>query len=149
MATIVSSVRGVRNANPGNLRRNNTKWQGLRPVQTDPDFFQFKSMIWGVRALAMTLITYRNKYHLVTVQGIVNRYAPSHENDTLSYIANVSKAVGAAPDARIDTAHTDVMFVLVRAIIRQELGLVASQFISDDTVHSGIALAPDAQRTMS
>ena len=38
--------RGLRN-NPGNLRRTGDRWQGLRPVQDDPEFLQFEAPCWG------------------------------------------------------------------------------------------------------
>lgn len=43
-------TRGLRNNNPLNIRRNNTKWQGLSVTQTDKSFFQFKTMAYGYRA---------------------------------------------------------------------------------------------------
>lgn len=43
-------TRGLRNNNPLNIRRNNTKWQGLSATQTDKSFFQFKTMAYGYRA---------------------------------------------------------------------------------------------------
>lgn len=35
-------TRGLRNNNPGNLRLSKDKWQGLRLVQTDKEFFSLK-----------------------------------------------------------------------------------------------------------
>ena len=56
-------TRGLRNNNPLNIRRNNTKWQGLSATQTDKSFFQFKTMAYGYRAAFKTLQTYiLNKY---------------------------------------------------------------------------------------
>ena len=56
-------TRGLRNNNPLNIRRNNTKWQGLSVTQTDKSFFQFKTMAYGYRAAFKTLQTYIfNKY---------------------------------------------------------------------------------------
>ena len=51
-------TRGLRNNNPLNIRRNNTKWQGLSATQTDKSFFQFKTMAYGYRAAFKTLQTY-------------------------------------------------------------------------------------------
>ena len=60
-------TRGLRNNNPLNIRRNNTKWQGLSATQTDKSFFQFKTMAYGYRAAFKTLQTYiLNKYDTVT-----------------------------------------------------------------------------------
>ena len=65
--------RGIRNCNPGNIRRNNTKWQGLREVQTDHSFFQFESMEWGYRAMLRTLQNYQR------IHGL-NRYEQQGAN---------------------------------------------------------------------
>lgn len=46
--------RGLRNNNPGNIRTTKDRWQGLRPQQTDPAFFQFTEMRYGYRALIIT-----------------------------------------------------------------------------------------------
>lgn len=49
--------RGLRNNNPGNIRTTKDRWQGLRPQQTDPAFFQFTEMRYGYRALIITCRT--------------------------------------------------------------------------------------------
>ena len=82
--------RGIRNNNPGNIRRSNDPWQGLSEVQTDKDFFQFKSMAFGIRAIAKTLITYQDKYDIRTIRKMVERYAPAADNnDTVDYYMKV------------------------------------------------------------
>lgn len=60
--------RGIRNNNPGNLRWGDP-WQGLVPEaqRTDKDFCQFVAPAWGIRALAITLISYQDKHDLHTV----------------------------------------------------------------------------------
>jgi hypothetical protein len=35
--------RGIRNNNPGNIRRNSDPWQGLAERQGDVEFFTFKN----------------------------------------------------------------------------------------------------------
>ena len=55
----MKTPRGIRNCNPGNLRLSKDRWKGLRPVQTDKEFFQFEEMKWGYRALMRTLQNYR------------------------------------------------------------------------------------------
>ena len=55
---IMALPRGLRNCNPGNLRRTADKWQGLSAQQTDKEFFQFREMKWGYRALIKTLLMY-------------------------------------------------------------------------------------------
>ena len=71
-----NATRGLRNNNPGNIRKSATAWQGLSPTQTDASFFQFISPEYGIRALATILGTYMKNYGLVTVSDIISRWAP-------------------------------------------------------------------------
>ena len=119
--------RGIRNHNPLNIRRSKDQWKGqvereqsqaclnsaerdgLRPevkgmaeVQSDRAFVQFKSLEYGWRAAFYLLTrTYYHKYRLYTIRGIISRWAPSSENDTSAYIANVSRLTGIDPDEPI------------------------------------------------
>ena len=91
--------RNIRNNNPLNIRRSKDKWQGLDAKQNDPSFFKFESMEMGWRAAFVILTkTYYHKYHLFTIRKIINRWAPSVENDTDAYIKRVSDLTGIAPD---------------------------------------------------
>lgn len=117
--------RGVRNNNPGNIRRNPAnKWQGRVPLsqQTDHEFEQFVSPEYGIRALAITLITYQDRYGLRTVEEIVGRWAPPSENDTRAYVRAVARATGRAPASEIDTHDYEDLRMLVEAIISHENG---------------------------
>ena len=69
--------RGIRNNNPLNIRRSGDKWQGLKTLQEDRDFFQFETIELGWRAAFVILCkTYYGKYKLKTIRGIVSRWAP-------------------------------------------------------------------------
>ena len=85
------TVRGIRNMNPGNIRLGES-WLGLRTKQTDPDFCQFTSMIYGCRALLKLLRTYVEKRGCTTIRKVVERWAPPSENDTTSYVLSVAAA---------------------------------------------------------
>ena len=94
--------RGIRNNNPLNIRRSKDQWKGLAEAQTDRAFVQFKSLEYGWRAAFYLLTrTYYHKYRLYTIRTIIRRWAPSSENDTNAYIANVSKLTGIDPDEPI------------------------------------------------
>ena len=68
----------------------------------DAEFVQFKSLEYGWRAAFYLLTrTYYHKYRLYTIRGIISRWAPSSENDTSAYIANVSRLTGITPDEPI------------------------------------------------
>jgi NTP pyrophosphatase (non-canonical NTP hydrolase) len=85
--------RGIRNNNPGNIRHKDA-WIGLTPEQPDPSFCTFESMAYGIRALAKTLITYRDKYKLKNPEQVIKRWAPKEDgNDTAAYIRHVEKVV--------------------------------------------------------
>lgn len=111
--------RGIKNRNPGNIRRGSAKWRGLAAVQSDPDFCVFETPHWGLRALAKLLLTYRLRHELKTVRQMIGRWAPPNENDTGSYVAFVAKSLGLKPDAQIPI---DLWPSLVAAIVRHENG---------------------------
>ena len=88
--------RGVRNANPGNLRAvTGVQWLGQVGVD-DVGFAVFDTPQHGIRAMAKQLLAYQQKHGLNTIAGIINRWAPSVENDTGAYVADVASAVGVA-----------------------------------------------------
>lgn len=94
--------RGIRNNNPLNIRRSADKWKGLSRTQSDPSFCQFESLEYGWRAAFYLLTrTYYHKYRLYTIRGIISKWAPPIENETQTYIANVSRLTGIAPDEPI------------------------------------------------
>ena len=98
----MNTPRGLRNCNPLNIRLSTDKWRGMKARQTDSDFCQFESMEWGWRAAFWLLTrTYYHKYRLYTIRTIIRRWAPSSENDTSAYIANVSLLTGIDPDEPI------------------------------------------------
>lgn len=116
------SPRGLRNNNPGNLRRSNDNWQGLRPVQDDPEFLQFEAPCWGYRALIKTLQTYRKKHGLRTVKEMIARWAPPAENDTAAYVRSVCTELQ-VPDSYVpDVDDRGTMCALASAISRVENG---------------------------
>ena len=114
--------RGIRNNNPGNLRCSKDPWQGLAENQTDEEFFVFKTQIYGIRALARTLIAYQDEHGLRTIGKIINRWAPANENNTAAYIEAVSDETCFAADKPLDMHSYDDLKPLVLAIINHENG---------------------------
>ena len=72
--------RGIRNNNPGNIRRSKDKWQGAAKEQPDKNFVTFTSPVWGIRAIARILIRYQDNYGCDTVAKHIARWAPPSEN---------------------------------------------------------------------
>ena len=117
--------RGLRNNNPGNLRRSADKWQGLAPVQGDPEFFQFTGMAYGYRALIRTLQNYRRVHGLQTIGEMIGRWAPPAENDTGAYVRAVCRELQ-VPDTYVpDVDDRETMCALAAAISKVENGIPA------------------------
>lgn len=121
--------RGIRNCNPGNLRRSNDKWQGLRDEQADAEFFQFETMAYGYRALLKTLQNYRRVHKLFTLKGMISRWAPPTENNTGAYLRAVCQDLQVPETWIPDVADKETMCALAAAISRVENGEEA--FIPD------------------
>lgn len=121
----MTQPRGLRNNNPGNIRRSSDNWQGLASMQNDPDFFQFTDPGYGYRALIRTLRTYRKKHGLQTIADMIGRWAPSHENDTAGYVRAVCREMQ-VPDSYVpDIDDRGTMCALAAAISRVENGVPA------------------------
>lgn len=132
---VTKLTRGIRNNNPGNIRKGQP-WQGLAPDQSrDADFAQFISPHWGIRALAKTLKTYQTKHGLTTIRGIVSRWAPINENDTGAYVRSVELRTGLDKDAPLDFANPLTLAAVTRAIIHHENGFNP---YSDQEINSAI-----------
>ncbi|EAS1940677.1 structural protein [Salmonella enterica subsp. enterica] len=125
----MNTPRGIRNNNPGNIRQGDD-WQGLvaKSQRTDKSFCQFTTPEYGIRAMIIILRNYQRRHGLNTVTGIINRWAPSNENNTQAYINSVAQATGVAPDQRIDTTDSRFMVKLLQAIIRHENGVQPYDF---------------------
>ena len=126
--------RGIRNHNPGNIVKSPAAWRGKVPESLDPVFEQFFEMRDGVRALAQLLHTYYFQRNLTTIEKIINRWAPPHENDTQAYIDYVKKAL-----AGQSIVSKKGFEALVWAIIEKESGKAAARkYIPNSVVIEGI-----------
>ena len=135
--------RGIKNHNPGNIRKGD-QWQGLDTPGDDGEFCCFESPAYGIRALARVLITYQDRRiakdgsAIDTVQEIIERWAPSSENDTQSYVRSVRQAAGVRPGEHIDCHDFDMLSRIVKAIIRHENGV---QPYTEAQITKGLVLA--------
>lgn len=137
-------TRGVRNHNPGNIRRvDGQVWKGQSASQTDPDFVQFDDPVYGIRALTVLLLNYYRWYGLNTVEQIINRWAPSVENDTTEYVRVVAMRMGVAPDKALDLYKRNTLRSLVTAIIWVETG---GYEYSADVIEHGVSMAVSESR---
>ena len=132
---VYKMTRGIRNNNPGNIRRGPSQWVGMSQTQTDPDFVQFTDAKFGIRAIAKLLKNYQAQ-GLLTIRELINKWAPPNENLTESYVDPVAREVGVNPDSQI--LVTDHLVPLVTTIIKHENGVNP---YSAETIAEGISLA--------
>jgi hypothetical protein len=119
----MTTPRGIRNNNPGNIDRTAEKWQGMAADQSsDSRFVVFSAPVWGLRALAKVLLSYQRKHGLRTPAAIIGRWAPPVENDTGAYARQVAKALGAGVGDQIDLQQPDTLQRILPAIVQHENG---------------------------
>ena len=113
--------RGLRNNNPGNIRRNSDVFQGEK-TSSDREFKQFKSMAYGYRAIFKILSNYYRNYKLDTIRKMIGRWAPENENDTEAYIKAVADYSGIPADDPIDINDSEQMIRIVAGLSKVENG---------------------------
>lgn len=133
---VVSTVRGLRNRNPGNLRAN--EFDGFAGLDDD-GYAIFTTLAKGTRGAARQLKLYFAR-GITTVRAIVSTWAPNTENNTQAYIDAVCRSIGRTRDSSLvldETTH----LALLRAIFRHELGALAASTISDADIIVAIRAA--------
>lgn len=122
--------RGVRNNNPGNIRWG-SPWQGLvkNGKRLDADFCLFVDPASGIRAIAVTLLTYYDKRKakdgskIDSIREVIERWAPPVENNTIAYANQIAKVLAISPDSETLNLHDyATMNGLLQGIIRHECG---------------------------
>ena len=108
--------RGLRNCNPGNIRKNSIVYAGEVVPSQDDEFKQFVTMAYGYRAMFVVLYTYQHRYGLDTIEKMITRYAPANENHTTAYIDAVAGRSGVPANGHITATNGDVMIPIVAAM---------------------------------
>lgn len=116
-----SLPRGLRNNNPGNIRKNSDVFQGEK-TSSDKEFKQFKSMAYGYRAIFNILSNYYRNYKLDTIRKMISRWAPENENNTDAYIKAVSDYAGIPADDPINVNDREQMIRIVAGMSKVENG---------------------------
>lgn len=117
-----TQARGLRNANPGNIRKTSQAWIGQSLEQNDPDFVQFSTPFYGLRALAVLLLNYQRRHGLWTIRQIISRYAPANENQTEAYVRSVSAFSGLFPGETADLSNSMTLKKVMQAVTIHENG---------------------------
>lgn len=113
--------RGARNNNPLNLTSlPHGQWEGQ--TGTDGKFATFSTPEAGFAAADKNLQAYGTNHGITTLSGIINRWAPSSENDTGAYVGTVAKDLNIDPNATINLADASVRQKILQSMSKVELG---------------------------
>lgn len=113
--------RGLRNNNPLNIRIGNV-WLGEVQHPDDPQFEQFISMKYGLRAAFVLLRRYIKHYKRQTIPDIIAAWAPSTENNTAKYVEVVVGLTDIPPTQILQYEDKETMCKLVAAMVIVENG---------------------------
>lgn len=122
--------RGIRNNNPLNL----SYVSGQGAVGSDGRFGIYDSPESGIAASERQLLLYQDRDRLNTLSQIIGKWAPANENDTGSYISQVSRETGIAPNAQIDLHDRSVASAVIEAMIKRETG----KYVDPNVVRRGV-----------
>ncbi len=136
----MKQARGMRNNNPLNIiKSEKINWQGIKSEKinwqgevkpsTDPNFAQFETLEYGLRA-ALKLRTYYQKHGCRTIRQIVARWDPEGPKVIDAYVKTVCRHTGLNPDQQLPPMkeETKVMWCdIVLAMATMECGLSVKQ----------------------
>lgn len=127
---------GVRQNNPMNIEYNKRNdWDG-QLSNSGERFARFKNPAFGFRAGAKVLRSYARQ-GFTTLSEMINRFAPSHENDTNTYVQNVSDWTGIGIHQRVDVNNDAELASVIHAMSRMEVG----QYYDLNMAKKGVAMA--------
>lgn len=113
--------------NPFNIRfKSFNKWLGQ--VGHTRGFCDFSSFDYGVRAACILIMRSYRKKDVLTISEIVNRFAPSSENDTGKYIDFLCSRMGCFP---FDIPRCSDFPKLLSLMSKYEGNPVSSDYIAD------------------
>src|SRR3990167_450300 len=119
--TATLAPRGIRNNNPLNIEAGPFASKIPGYVGTDGRFAKFKSPQDGVVA-ADKLLTNYGAQGIDTVEKVIARWAPAHENNVQAYAGFVSKKLGISPSDPIDLSDPALRATIIGAMATFENG---------------------------
>jgi hypothetical protein len=130
---VASSIRGIRNNNPTNMKDSGIHWKGMSGVDSD-GFLIFGKMSDGLEAPAKNLRNYGRLDGISTVDGVARRWS---QTDQDAYSANLSAWLGVDPHDSIDLEDKPTLANLLRGIIRQE-DSAAAELVVDSQIDAAV-----------
>ncbi len=114
--------RGIRNNNPGNIRKGVSRFRGEVFPSQDLEFKQFSTAAWGYRAIFLLIYNYNALYGINTLEGVIKRWVPPCENNTRLYTEVVAQRLRVEPSAYIDASDRETMINFAWSISKIENG---------------------------
>ena len=111
---------GIRQNNPGNIRPG-AKFFGETGIGSG--YATFANPIYGGRALARLMSTYKKNHGISNVSGFIDRYAPSGDNTPASrknYKSFLAGKLGIGEDTEIDLDDDNTKLALMKGIVEFE-----------------------------
>jgi hypothetical protein len=135
--------RGIRNNNPLNISYVPGQ-EGA--VGSDGRFGIYGSQEQGIASAERQLLRYQDR-GIDTLTKVLNKWAPSSENDTAAYIARVSRDTGIKPDEQIDFRNRQQAAAIIASMARHETGRQLDPDVVNRGVVGGGAAANGVKRT--
>lgn len=122
----MSNARGIRNNNPGNIRKDGSVWRG-EVAGPDKSFKTFETMAWGIRAIYHLLNNYRLLYGCDTIEKMIRAVGASRRRERYGELHFHGVEPFRVPrTSRLTTTDRSVMEPIVRAMLRVETGMDVS-----------------------
>ena len=112
---------GQRTNNPFNIKFSKSNdWRGADTSLREGEYEGFGNSDDGIRAADRVLKNYGKNSDIETLRGTINRYAPSSENPTASYLDYISDKTGIDPDEKIDLSDPSLRATLLSPMAQFE-----------------------------
>lgn len=139
-----NAPRNQRNNNPGNIEYGSFAIsQGA--TGSDGRFAIFPTMEAGYAAQQALLQSYGKK-GINTIEGIVSRWAPSHENNTGAYTGYLSKRMGVGKGQELNMSDPATLVAISKGLSRYE-GMPESALGAADRTRLGMSAANVVSQT--
>lgn len=148
--------RGIRNNNPGNIKRGSSAWKGKIPfVQSaDTTFEQFTTVEYGLRACMVLLSNYYNKNGLNTVAKIIGKWAPAgaenpHQKAYINHVVSKIPTIKSANDV-LNLNDKFTLLHFTQAVCEFENGVSqADTHLKEEYYYSAYELFKNGNTTIS
>ena len=107
---------GILNNNPGNIRKNDKTYIGEVVPSNHKRFKTFISAEYGIAASINLFRIYQEQYKLLTISDMINRYAPSFENNTNNYLKLITKISKLDVNITFELTYENV-YKLMKAVL--------------------------------